>query len=216
MPENHQTVFFDIDNQVDFLLPVGALYVPGAEKLIPALGRLTEFARSRGIPIISDVDAHAPQDPEFRDWPPHCVRDTLGQRKVAETLLPGAVRIPNDPGPLPQGWERAPQLIVEKQTLDVFENHTIARILEERRAGRYVVYGVVTEYCVRLAVAGLLEAVRPWGAQVEIVTEAIRELDAARGRQALDELRAAGARTVTLEEALTSAECGVRSAESFR
>ncbi len=202
MAENHQTVFFDIDNQVDFLLPVGALYVPGAEKIIPALERLTEFARLRRIPIISDVDAHDPQDPEFRDWPPHCVLGTLGQRKVAETLLPGAVRIPNDPGPLPQGWECAPQVIVEKQTLDVFENHTIRRILRARPAGRFVVYGVVTEYCVRFAAAGLLAEALPRGARVEIVTDAIRELDPGRGREVLDELRAAGAHTVTLEQAL--------------
>src|SRR5581483_4392706 len=28
-------LFFDIDTQVDFMFPAGALYAPGAEKLIP-------------------------------------------------------------------------------------------------------------------------------------------------------------------------------------
>ena len=38
------TVFFDVDTQLDFLYPAGALYVPGAETLLPALTRLTNFA----------------------------------------------------------------------------------------------------------------------------------------------------------------------------
>ena len=199
MPGANHTVFFDVDTQVDFLLPVGALYVPGAEKLIPNLARLTEFARARGIPIISSADAHAPQDEEFHEWPPHCVRGTLGQRKVPETLLPGAVEVPNSPGPLPAGWERAPQVIVEKQKLDVFHTATISRVLEGRAAGRFVVYGVVTEYCVRCAAEGLLLLRRP---PVEIVTDAIRELDSAQGRKVLGELQAAGARLVTLDQVL--------------
>jgi len=193
-----QVIFFDVDTQVDFMLPVGALYVPGAETLIPALGRLTELARSRGIPIISSADAHAPQDSEFERWPPHCVGGTLGQRKVPETLLSGAVTIPNSAGPLPQGWERAPQVIVEKQTLDVFQTHTLGRVLEGRSNGRFLLYGVVTEYCVLCAAKGLLQR----GARVDLVTDAIRELDGACGRQALAELRSAGARLLTAEQVL--------------
>ena len=31
-----KTVFMDVDTQLDFLYPAGALYVPGAERLISA------------------------------------------------------------------------------------------------------------------------------------------------------------------------------------
>ena len=34
-----KTVFFDIDTQIDFLYPAGALYVPGAERILPEIGR---------------------------------------------------------------------------------------------------------------------------------------------------------------------------------
>ena len=34
-----KTVFFDIDTQLDFLYPAGALYVPGAERIVPAIAR---------------------------------------------------------------------------------------------------------------------------------------------------------------------------------
>jgi len=191
-------IFFDVDTQIDFMLPVGALYVPGAEKMIPALARLTEFARAQRIPIISDTDAHSAQDPEFRDWPPHCVAGTLGQNKVPETLLANPRVIPNDPGPLPEGWRQAPQVIVQKQTLDAFETHTMDRLLEGRLGERFVVYGVVTEYCVLCAARGLLRK----GVKIDIVTDAIRELDPERGRQVLADLERAGARLTTVAEVL--------------
>jgi nicotinamidase/pyrazinamidase len=54
-----KTVFFDVDSQLDFLYPAGALYVPGAERIVPAIARLNRFAGERGIPVISTMDAHA-------------------------------------------------------------------------------------------------------------------------------------------------------------
>src|SRR5512135_1494803 len=81
--------FIDIDTQRDFMLPGGALYVPRAETLLPALERLTRFAVDNGIPLISTMDAHETDDPEFARFPRHCVKDTPGYAKIPETLLPG-------------------------------------------------------------------------------------------------------------------------------
>src|ERR1700722_13096247 len=135
-----KTVFVDVDTQIDFLFPAGALYVPGAERLLPAIARLNHFAAAQGIPLISTTDAHSENDPEFRQWPPHCVVGTTGQLKPAETLLA----------------DRAKQIIVEKQMLDVFANPDFPALLDHLGAERYVVYGVATDYCVRCAVTGLL------------------------------------------------------------
>ena len=44
-------VFVDIDTQRDFLEPDGALFVPGSAAILENLARLTNFARSRGIPV---------------------------------------------------------------------------------------------------------------------------------------------------------------------
>ena len=86
---NMKNLFFlDVDTQRDFMLPTGALYVPGAERILPKLRRLFDFARKNEISILSSVDAHVPDDPEFKQFPPHCVQGTEGQRKVDETLLP--------------------------------------------------------------------------------------------------------------------------------
>src|ERR1017187_8173336 len=112
-----KTVFVDVDTQIDFLFPAGALYVPGAERLLPAIVRLNHFAAAQGIPLISTTDAHSEDDPEFRQWPPHCVAGTSGQLKPGETLLASRTTLGFQPGAL---IELAPQIIVEKHALDVF------------------------------------------------------------------------------------------------
>jgi len=55
-------------------------------------------------------------------------------------------------------------------------------------ADRYVVYGVVTEICVRFAAFGLLKT----GKRVEIVTDAVKALDEAAARKTLSDFTAAG------------------------
>ena len=49
----------------------------------------------------------------------------------------------------------------------------LADLLERFAAERYVVYGVVTEICVKLAAFGLLKT----GKRVELVTDAVRSLE---------------------------------------
>ena len=90
-----KTIFFDIDSQLDFLYPAGALYVPGAERIVPAIERLNRHAAVYDIPVISTTDAHTENDPEFKVWPPHCVAGTIGQHKAEATLLDKRVVMPN-------------------------------------------------------------------------------------------------------------------------
>ena len=181
----HDTVLVDIDTQIDFLLPAGSLYVSGAERIIPELARLHSWAAANGVPVISSADAHTDQDVEFQTWPPHCIAGTLGQKKVAETLLPGAVTIPNRKGDLPAGWQNAPQVTVEKQTVNLFDTVTIGRVLEGWPARRYLLCGVVTEICVLNAALGLLRA----GHKIELETAAMAALDPEAGRRAIEKMR---------------------------
>ncbi len=174
-----KTVFFDVDTQNDFMLPAGALYVPGAEHLVPTVARLNRWAAAHSIPVISTTDAHAENDPEFSEWPPHCVAGTAGQRKPSETLV-----------------GEAHQIIVEKQAIDCFSNPDFPALLDRLGAERCVVYGVVAEYCVRLAALGLLQR----GRQVEIVTDAVAGLNPDAAAGALDQICDAGGRLTTVEE----------------
>lgn len=187
-------VFFDIDTQLDFLFPAGALYVPGAERLLPALSRLNRYAAAAGLPLVSTMCAHGENDPEFRQWPPHCVQGTTGQLKPAATLLERRAVVPSGPGEL--AVEGAQQILLEKQELDLFSNPNLPPLLEQLGAGHGVVYGVVTEFCVRHACFGLLRSGRP----ATVVVDAIRELDPSVSEPMLRDFVDAGGRLATVEE----------------
>jgi nicotinamidase/pyrazinamidase len=205
---SRSAIFWDVDTQADFMLPGGKLYVPGAEKLIPNLKRLTDAARQGRVFIIGDACTHTPDDPEFAQFPPHCVRGTPGAEIIPETRAQNLLFVPNRPGAaIPADLSEFQQVILEKQTLDVFDNPNTEKILE-RVSGftdadaDIFVFGVVTEYCVRLAAKGLLDR----GRRVALVGDAIETLNAEEGRKAIEELTSMGARLVTTEEALAAVE----------
>ena len=179
-----RTVFFDIDTQIDFLFPAGALYAPGAEKIVGTVARLNHHAAKHRIPVVSTMDAHSENDPEFRDWPHHCVVDTVGQQKPGSTLLEKRVIVPNSPCALALN----DQILLQKQTFSAFSNLNFALLLDLFGAERYVVYGVVTEVCVKFAAFGLLQT----GKRVEIVTDAVCALHDENGAKTLAEFTALG------------------------
>jgi nicotinamidase/pyrazinamidase len=181
-----KTVFLDIDSQIDFVYPAGALYVPGAERIVPVIAELNR----RAPLVISTMDAHSEDDPEFQIYPHHCVVGTTGQQKPCITLREKRAVIP-------ASVEGLQQLILEKQKLDCFTNPSLMPLLAELNADRYVVYGVVTEICVRLAAFGLLKT----GKRVEIVTDAVKALDEAAASKMFAEFTAAGGH-LTLSHAI--------------
>jgi nicotinamidase/pyrazinamidase len=182
-----KTVFFDVDTQLDFLYPAGALYVPGAETIVKTLTELTNFAAANQIQLISTADAHAEDDPEFKTWKPHCVAGTTGQHKAAGTLLSDRVVLSR-----PEAARDARQVIVEKQTIDCFSNPNLSPLLQQLKADRFVLYGVATEVCVQCAAFGLLKT----GARVELVTDAIKGISAAQEREVLERFAAQGGSTI--------------------
>ena len=113
-------LFVDIDTQHDFIDADGRLSVPGAESLVEALGRLTAYAVREGIPILSSADSHGPDDPEFAQFPPHCLSGSDGQRKVPGTLLEAPVVVSPAGDGLPSVQPR--QTIVEKTTFSMFSS----------------------------------------------------------------------------------------------
>jgi nicotinamidase/pyrazinamidase len=193
-------IFWEVDTQADFMLPDGKLYVPGAEKLLPNLRRLTNAAREGRVFLVSHGCVHEPNDPEFKTFPPHCVVGTPGSTFVAEALTDRSITIPNDTvSRLPENPLQYHQIILEKQTLDIFESRHAAALLERlERGAEFVVFGVATEYCVRLAAKGLLDRRR----RVSLVQDAIAALKPEEGNRTIAELRSAGANLTTTDEAL--------------
>ena len=204
-----RVVLWEVDAQTDFMLSGGKLYVPGAEKIIPNLNRLVEQARQDRVLLISSADAHQPDDPEFRVWPLHCVKGTRGAELIPEARAARRLVIPNQENfVFPDDLRSYQQILLEKNTLDVFDNPNTGTLLS-RLAGAqkssgssradFLVFGVVTEHCVHRAADGLLR--RGYG--VSIVEDAVASLDEKKGREILGELQAKGARLMTTEQALT-------------
>jgi nicotinate phosphoribosyltransferase len=204
----YDPVFLDVDTQLDFMDPTGALYVRGAERIRPQLARLADYARAHRIPWISSADAHAPDDPSFSIWPPHCVVGTPGQRRVPETTLAGAAIIPNRAGAFhpPINWSEHLVLEVEKQEYSIASNANFDALLAALGPSRFVVFGVATDYCVKESALAL----RRLQAPVDLVVDAIREIDPENGRRAIEEMVAAGVRLVTTEEVCAAEVLGVR------
>jgi nicotinamidase/pyrazinamidase len=203
---SRRIIFWDVDTQRDFMLPGGKLYVPGAEKVIPNLDRLTGEARNDRVFLVSDACVHTPDDPEFQQFPPHCVRGTPGAEIIPETVAQRFLVLPNRrEAAVPPDLTPYQQVILEKQTLDVFDNPLTETVLERLKRftdadAEFMVFGVVTEYCVRCVAKGLLAR----GRRVALVGDAIKTLKAGDGEAALAEMKSLGARMVTTREAIDS------------
>jgi nicotinamidase/pyrazinamidase len=195
-------VFWEVDTQQDFMLPGGKLYVPGAEKIIPNIARLVNVAREGRVLLVSSACRHLADDPEFKTFPPHCVRGTPGERIIPQGLAEKVHSVPNDgTAKLPDSIFDNQQLVIEKQTLDVFGNpHTETIVNRLGKDTEYIVFGVVVEHCVYLAAKGLLDR----GHKVSIVQDAVETLKGADGRRSLDELKSLGTQFVSTDQAIAA------------
>jgi nicotinamidase/pyrazinamidase len=195
-------ILWEVDVQRDFMLPGGSLYVPGAEKLLPNIRRLTDAARQGKVFLVSHGCFHTPNDPEFNVFPPHCVKGTPGAELVPEALTGKVARVSNDASArLPQDLSQYQQILLEKQTLNIFESRHADELVQRLgNRAEFVVFGVVTEYCVSFAAKGLLER----GRRVAVVQDAIETLKKDDGESTMAELKRLGARLTTTEEALAA------------
>ena len=202
--QSRDYIFWEVDVQTDFMLPGAKLYVPGAEKLLPNIRKLTDAARRGEVFLVSHGCFHTANDPEFKQFPPHCLKGTAGAEFVPESLAEHLVRVENDANAkLPENLFKYQQIILEKQTLDIFESCHADELVERLgNAAEFVVFGVVTEYCVSLAVKGLLKRKR----RVAVVRDAIETLAPEVGNKTLAELESLGAKLVSTEEILHQLE----------
>jgi nicotinamidase-related amidase len=130
------------------------------------------------------------------------VKGTPGAELVPEALTGKVARVPNDAtARLPEDLSLYQQILLEKQTLNIFESRHADELV--RRLGNqaeFVVFGVVTEYCVSFAAKGLLAR----GRRVAVVQDAIETLKTDDGGCTITELKRLGARLTTTDEALAA------------
>jgi nicotinamidase/pyrazinamidase len=194
-------VLWDVDTQVDFMLPDGKLYVRGAEQTAPAMSRLVQAARAAGIPHVASADDHELTDDEISEqpdfqttYPPHCLRGTRGARKIPETEQLDPVPIGLEL--LPERWLRGREFLLLKKSFDVFSNPNTVRLLAALDPEELVVFGVATDVCDDAAIRGFLDR----GRRVVFVEDAARGLDEAHVAICTAAWREAGVRFATADD----------------
>lgn len=201
---------WDVDTQVDFVDEEGRLAVDGAEEIRENLARVTGYARDHALPIWGSVDYHGPDDPELSEdpdfestFPPHCLRDTEGWRKIPETAPEDPLWIGSEPldrGELTEKIRNHDgEVYFRKQAFDAFTNPNLEPALAELSPFGLVVYGVTLDVCVRHAVEGLLE--RDY--QVTVVEDATRAIDPSRRGGLLFDWKNLGVQVLGTEELLS-------------
>ena len=128
-----------VDCQQDFF-GGGALEVPNADEIRPVLKKLMKLAKDEKVPVLKTMDSHVENDPEFKVFPPHCIKETDGQASIVECSCKKAV-------------------IFEKATFDIFDKKLGSPQIEEWLKNNNItevwIAGVVGNICVEAAVTGL-------------------------------------------------------------
>ena len=194
------TVLWDVDTQVDFMLPHGKLYVPGAEETVGAMKRLVDAARAAGIVHVASADDHELTDleisagPDFlTTYPPHCLRGTRGARKIPETEQEDPVPITLEL--LPERYLEGREFLILKKSFDVFTNPNTDVLLDRLDPDEVVVFGVATDVCDDAAIRGFLAR----GLKVTFVEDAARGLDNERSALSMAFWREQGVEFTTAE-----------------
>jgi len=162
-----------IDAQYDFMKEDGALYVPGAESIIPTLDQYLESLTLENdyFSVLFTADSHTPEDypgsAEAEEFPPHCYLGTDGFDFAVD---PSKVLQPVDGG--------VDRFILNKNVFNMWDQNELEvrpfkiagepiAIGGERTREEYFepamingmdveVSGVASDYCVKWAIEGLL------------------------------------------------------------
>jgi nicotinamidase/pyrazinamidase len=207
---NGAIVLWDVDTQVDFMLPDGKLYVPQAEETVPGMERLVAAAREAGLVHVSSADDHELTDPEisnepdFRNtYPPHCLRGTRGAQKIPETEQADPLplsHVPFPPGLVPELVAGRHEILLLKKNFNVFTNPNTDPLLDALDPAEIIVFGVATDVCDDAAIRGFLQR----GRRVRFVEDAARGLDEDRVEACTTAWREAGVEFTTADDVVAS------------
>jgi nicotinamidase-related amidase len=109
----------------------GNLSSPRYDPMVPRLREHLAAAEAEDVPLVFLVDTHAPDDPEFEMFPPHCVEGS-GEDEVIPELKEYADR----------------GTVVRKHTFSGFRGTQLDAVLERLAPEEIEVTGVCTDICV--------------------------------------------------------------------
>jgi nicotinate phosphoribosyltransferase len=127
-----------------------------ARRIIPGIQRLLEKEIAKGSKVFFLCDNHAPDDPEFSMFPPHCVEGT-----TETEVIPELAKYDGE--------------IIPKKTYSSFFGTPLEAKLRKLKPEKVIVCGVCTHICVLYAVADA----RNRGYRVEVPVDCVASFDEA-------------------------------------
>ena len=191
------TVFVDIDTQNDFLDFKGSLYIPESENIRPNLAKLINFAIENNITLISTMDSHLENDPEFKSFKPHCIPGTWGWQKIPETQYENYLVIEPEDEINEKKLDKN-KFILKKREINAFSNPNTLDLIKRLGKKDFVVFGVATDYCVKQFTLGLLTQ----NFCVQLVIDAIKGIDDVDADLAIGKMIENGVRLVKTDEVI--------------
>jgi len=125
-----------------------------ARRIIPDVQRLLERELAQGSKIFFLCDHHAPDDPEFKMFPPHAIEGT-----VEAEVIPELAKYKGE--------------IIPKKTFSSFLGTSLEEKLKKLKPEKLIVCGVCTHICVLYAVADA----RIRGYEVEVPVDCVASFD---------------------------------------
>jgi nicotinamidase/pyrazinamidase len=203
-------LFWDVDTQYDFIMPDGKLCIPGAVQLLPNLARLTQLAHkhAKRIRILASMCDHEESDPELSSrpdfrvtFPPHCLRGSVGQMKVASSELSNIWRVSHRKIAAQRLKQKLKlhrgDLLILKKIFDVFSNPNTQAVVHHLDPKEIYVYGVALDVCDACVIEGLLRLGRP---NLFLVRDATEAIDRGRGESLVKQWSLAGVRLISTDE----------------
>jgi ureidoacrylate peracid hydrolase len=132
-----KTAVIVIDMINEFCKPGGRMVLPGYEMLMPQQTALITAARANGVPVIFVVDSHRKNMRRDREWvkrTPHGVENTWATQVIDD------LDVQDD------------DIVVIKHRYSAFFQTDLDLVLKDMLISQLVVFGVVTNICVRSTV----------------------------------------------------------------
>jgi len=146
-------------------------------RIIPNIQRLLEQELAQGSKVFFLCDHHAPDDAEFKMFPPHCIEGTIEAEVIPELVQ----------------YEGK---IIPKRTYSSFFDTPLERKLSQLKPEKLIVCGVCTHICVLYAVADA----RIRGYEVEVPVDCVASFDERAHRFALEHMeKVLGAKLTSVE-----------------
>jgi nicotinamidase-related amidase len=150
----------------------------GACKIIPEVERVLDAEIRKGSKIFFITDCHAPDDLEFKMFPPHCIEGSIESQVIPEL-------------------KRFANKTISKQRYSAFYNTELEKELKKLKPEKIIVCGVCTDICVMHTVADA----RNRDYAVEVPADCVASFDNEAHKWALEHMeKVLGARLTHVKE----------------